>query len=263
VTESVRSLGSVDSESPAARLLCFPHAGGGASVCRPWAAAAGDTVELLAVQAPGREDRAGEPPAESVEQLAAEVAAELPRWADRPLALFGHSFGALVAYEVARLLEQHGDLRPSLLVVAGAGAPFEVPRMAALAELDDDALGAELARRGALPEGVRRVPRLLAFVLAPVRADLAAVGRYRPDPEPPVGCPVRALAGAADPEAPPGAVSRWRELADGPFDERTFPGGHFFVTEHRDEVIADVESAALAASTPRDRQASSRAAGAG
>ena len=154
-------------------------------------------------------------------------------------------------------------MRPSLLVVAGAGAPFDVPRMAALAELDDDALGAELARRGALPEGVRRVPRLLAFVLGPVRADLTAVGRYRPALEPLVGCPVRALAGTDDPEAPPAAVSRWRELVHGPFSERTFPGGHFFVAERRDEVIADIETAALGASTPRDRAASSPTAGAG
>jgi surfactin synthase thioesterase subunit len=103
------------------RLVCFPHAGGSAIFCFPVSAELRDTVDLLAVQYPGRQDRRGERAAEDLHLMADEVAGALGRWHDLPLPLFGHSTGALVAFEVARRIERAGG-RVDHLSCPAAGA---------------------------------------------------------------------------------------------------------------------------------------------
>src|ERR1700712_4687720 len=115
-------------ESPgaSARLVCFPHAGGAATYFYPLSRTLAPSIEALAVQYPGRQDRRAEPCVDDIHELADLVAPALLEWADRPLALFGHSMGATLAFEVAGRLEKAG-VRPAGLFVSGrrggAGLP--------------------------------------------------------------------------------------------------------------------------------------------
>ncbi|HEX6390653.1 MAG TPA: alpha/beta fold hydrolase [Solirubrobacteraceae bacterium] len=232
------------------RLLCFPHAGGGASTFDGWADHAETSVELLVVQAPGREDRALEVPAESIEEMADAVAGELDTWHDRPLALFGHSFGALVAYEVARRLENRGEA-PSLLAVAGASAPPMIPAVAPLAALDPDAFVKAIVRRGDVPAALLDHPELLRALLAPVRADFAALSRYRVGTPTPLTCAVHAIAARSDAKTPVAMMRGWATLTTGPSSQTVLSGDHRFLTDHTHSVVQDVTRAVQSARASR------------
>jgi pyochelin biosynthetic protein PchC len=240
----IRSCGHARPDSVAARVLCFAHAGGGASAFARWPQHTSDSVEVLAVQPPGREDRCGEAPPRSVREIADAVVAELDGWSDRPLALFGHSFGALVAYEVAHAARQRPRDPPVLLAVAAASAPPASPAIAGLGRLNEDRFADALVRRGAVPARVRAHPELLSVVLAPARADFQALGRYRPATAAPLSCPIHAFSGRADLDVPVASMGAWAGLTHGPFTQTVLPGGHFFVAERTPDIV-DAVTAAL------------------
>lgn len=215
------------------RLVCFPHAGGTPSVYRDWHEQVGDHVQVVPVLLPGRSFRLGEPPRREMGPMAADIAAALvdQRLADR-YAMFGHSMGALLAYEVACELRERGAAEPVHLFVSGSRAPhFYGARIGA--ELTDDDLLAlvrdlgGLAGAGVDPRGggapfARRLPVL--------RADLAACERYRWTPRRPLACPITAFSAAGDDIAPPAQVDEWREYTYGSTLRRHVRGGHFYLT---------------------------------
>ncbi|MFH8989994.1 thioesterase II family protein [Streptomyces sp. NPDC017940] len=103
------------------RLLCFPHAGGSASVYHTLSAAVAGNIEPLIVQHPGFQERLGEPFAERAEEVVAAVLAALPAPGDgTPTILFGHSMGALLAFETARRLAAEDERRPPCSSPVGA-----------------------------------------------------------------------------------------------------------------------------------------------
>jgi pyochelin biosynthetic protein PchC len=209
----------------AVRLVCFPHAGGGASVYRAWANALPDHVEVLAVQYPGRGDRHAEPGLLSITALADAIAAELSRSVSPPYALFGHSVGAIVAYETAVRLSP----APSQLVVSGRSAPRHT-RPGTVHRRGEPALLAELDRYGGTPPAVLADPELRALLLSALAADVEAIETYRPDPAtPPLDCPISVLLGDADDTVTPAEAADWADHTTTGFDQQTFPGGHFYL----------------------------------
>ncbi|KUL53968.1 oleoyl-ACP hydrolase [Streptomyces sp. NRRL F-4489] len=237
--------------SAAARIVCFPHAGGGAGAFRPLATAVaartagGRPYEVLAVQYPGRNDRIREPRVEDLHDLAAGAAGAVAALTDRPLVLLGHSMGALVAYEVARLLERSGT-GAAHLVVSSAWAPSRVPG-GTVHLRDDDGLIAELRRTSGTDARLLANPDVLAMALPVVRSDYAAVETYRHRPGPPPAAPVTAFTGDRDPLVPVADAAAWREHTAGGFRLRVVPGGdHFYLTEHWAELAG-----ALVAGPPR------------
>ena len=223
----------------AARLVCLPHAGGSATNYFAMAKALAPAVEVLAVQYPGRQDRRSEPFAGSVEELADGVTAALARWADRPLALFGHSMGATVAFEVARRMERP----PVHLFVSGRRSPTR-PRHTTIHTLSDDLLVAEMSRLGGTDPRVLADPEVLAMTLPVVRNDYRAVESYRYVPAAKLTCPITALVGDQDTQVTVEEASAWRELSTGPFELRVFPGGHFYLEAHHD-AVCDLISVSL------------------
>ncbi|MFF3909584.1 thioesterase II family protein [Streptomyces sp. NPDC001848] len=220
------------------RLLCLPYAGGAAPFYLPFARALTPRVDVLAVQYPGRQDRREEPCIESVPEMADALVDEVVSWTDRPLALFGHSMGASVAFELALRLERLGH-RPAVLFASGRCAPSR-PREGTVHLRDDAGLVAELVSLGGTDVRVLQDAELLRTVLPAVRSDYRAAETYRRVAGSRLATPVRALVGADDPRAPLDAVRAWADHTDGGFELRTFPGGHFYLADQMEHVAAEV-----------------------
>ncbi|MBY8879816.1 thioesterase II family protein [Actinacidiphila acidipaludis] len=224
---------------PRLRLVCLPHAGGAASFFHAWGGAFGPDVEVLAARYPGRQDRIADPFLEDMASLADAVTAALPPFLDRPLALFGHSMGASLAYEVTLRLRERYGFRPEGLFVSGREAPHLVtPKDIHLR--DDDQLVDEVLRLGGVDTALLAEPGLRDLVLPAIRSDFKVSGTYRAAGPVPVGTPVTAYVGDQDPNVTPEDVAAWEQVAGGGFAMRVFPGGHFYLEPERDALIRDI-----------------------
>ncbi|MER7760802.1 alpha/beta fold hydrolase [Streptomyces sp. NPDC097619] len=213
----------------AQRLVCFPHAGGVPAFYSRWADGLPAT-EIHAVRYPGRAERTGEPCATDLHETAREIAEALRLVADRPLALFGHSMGAWIAFETARLLEADG-ITVSHLFASAAPAPQTRTAPDPDVPLDDDELTATLIGLGGTPAELLAEPVLLKLVFPYVNADFRMAGRYVYRPGPPLACPVTTLVGADDPVAGPHATEAWSRQTRGPYRGHTVKGDHFYLAE--------------------------------
>ncbi len=229
--------------APAARvgLVCFPHAGGSAPYYAPLAAALAPSVDVLAVQYPGRQERRQVPPVDDVRTLARQSYDALAEagfdGTGRPLALFGHSMGALVAFEVARLMEQRGDGGPAVLFASGRRAPSRV-RAGTDTPRDDASIVADIRALGGTDARFLEDPELLGMVLPALRSDYRAVAGYRSAADAAIAAPVVVLVGDTDPHTTPEEARAWQRHTSGPFEVRTFPGGHFYLEDQQRAVTA-------------------------
>nr|APD71699.1 type I polyketide synthase 5 [Streptomyces sp.] len=226
-------------EHPELRLICLPYAGGGASVFRQWGEWLPGHVEPWAVQLPGREDRLTEKPVDDLESVVDALEESLLPLLDRPFALFGHSMGAIVAWQLAGRLRARRDIVPSHVFVAGCRPPNLARAGRPWHRLPDAELVDELRRMRATPEEILSEPELLRLFLPTIRADLAVAETY-PAPETRPAGPVTAFAGAGDALVTPEQLRRWGELTDGPFDLEEFPGGHLFLTDNGKAVVEQI-----------------------
>lgn len=215
------------------RLICFPHAGGAAGSYGALARALSPHADVLSVQYPGRQDRRNEPPVADLHALAARIADHLPAG---PHAFFGHSMGAIVAYEVARLL---GDTGPGRLFASGRAAP-SVPNRRYVHLRDDRELVRDVQLLGGAGNSSLDDPDLLAMVLPALRADYAAIETYRWTPGPPLACPVTVLLGAEDPLVGVREARAWRDHTTAGITLRPYPGGHFYLERQTDHVARDL-----------------------
>ena len=192
------------------RLFCLPYAGGGASMFRDWPAALPRALDLRPVRLPGREDRLREPPHTSLPALVDEVAGAIGPLLDWRFALFGHSMGALVAFELAREVRRRGAA-PQWLFVAGCRAPHRLAPSGLSGLPDARFVSALNLKYGGIPDAFLNAPELLEFFLPVVRADLSLVDSYCYQPEPPLDCPISGFGGIDDPNVGRDELRAWRE----------------------------------------------------
>lgn len=216
------------------RLVCLPHAGGSATAYAPLARALGADVDVVAVQYPGRQERWDEEPFTAMTPLVEAVAGELARAVaaepGRPYALFGHSMGAVVAWETARVLERRGLPLPRRVFLSGRGAPQARHDDRRLA-LDDAALTADVHRLGGTDQSLLDDPDVLELLLPVLRADYRALASYRWHGGAPITPPITALIGDDDPVVSVAEAGTWRGHTGGGFALEVFSGGHFYLSD--------------------------------
>ncbi|WP_410677162.1 alpha-hydroxy-acid oxidizing protein [Amycolatopsis sp. cmx-4-68] len=241
----------------AARLVCFPHGAGSARAFEGLSGALPEYIELLAVQYPGREDRRGEPFAEDIAALAAGAADALAPYADRPLFLLGHSMGALVAFEAARLM-QHDPTLVARLFVSAARPPSVDWEEPDLDRTPDEVIADGLRQLGGVPEVMLRDQDFLTEVLRIARADCRLVRAYRCSPEIALKTPLTVLVADADPKNSVDRVRGWSRHTSAEHSTETHSGGHFGLTERATEIATllaryiDDDLAAPTANVPAD-----------
>ncbi|MEU3712647.1 thioesterase II family protein [Streptomyces catenulae] len=230
------------------RLVCFPHAGGSPYFFRGWAKAL-PGFEVHTVCYPGRAERIAEPVATDLTAMAGAVAAALRPWRDgRPTVLFGHSMGAVVAYEVARALEEDGGDPGAVahLVVSGARAPHLLrPDPDTAVTWDDAAVTRTLVELGGTDAELLANPAFVELVMPYIGADFRMLAAYGPRPGGTLRCPVTAVVGDRDPRVSRADAAAWRAETRGPFRFRTVCGDHFY--------LADAPPFALLDEAPADR----------
>lgn len=220
----------------APRLICFPFAGGGTLAFRQWSLPV-STVPLLL---PGRETRQAEPPFEDMASLATAIAGAIEPVTREPYAFYGHSMGAVVAYETARELRRRGLPLPAMLIASGSRAPHFRRNWTPPPEPSDQEFMEELRRLEGIPSKVLDNPELLRLALPPLRADTRLYRNYVFYEEAPLDLAICAYGGAADPNVSPQHVEGWAEHGTGAFWTRIFPGGHFFIDTAREEFLQEL-----------------------
>ena len=224
---------------PELLLVCFPHAGGTPGFFKDWAALLPPGWKIRSACYPGRQERFAEPLIDAMDPLADGLTAALEPVLDVPLAFFGHSMGAAVAFEVALRLEARHGVRPLRLFVSGHEAPHRRTRPVHDGASDAELL-AELRRLGHSGTDLMDDPGLAEIALPILRADYRIVEHYRPAPGARVNCPIMAYTGDQDTDCAPEAVAAWSELTAQGFAATTFPGGHFYLERHTGEVLRRV-----------------------
>jgi surfactin synthase thioesterase subunit len=229
-------------EPGAVNLVCLPHAGGSASFFFPLSRALAPQVTVLAVQYPGRQERYREPNIDSVPLLVDQIFDALVDTVTGPLALFGHSMGAVLAYEVALRLQRARLPEPLVLIASGRRAPSRY-REENVHKRTDEQIMALMGALSGTGGDLLADDGMMRHILPAVRSDFRAVETYRHDPEARLTCPITVLTGTADPLTSLAEADGWREHTSGPVEVRTFPGGHFFLAEQAASVTSAIRAA--------------------
>ena len=233
----------------AVQLVCFPHAGGSASYFHPVSARFAPDVDVVSLQYPGRQDRRREPCVDTIARLADLVTNELADLSDKPTVFFGHSMGAVLAFETAWRLEQRGARAPGAVLASGRRGPSTV-RDERIHERDDDGVLDEVRELNRLDMTVIGDDEILRMALPAIRADYRAIETYACPVGRRVRCPVTVLIGDQDPKVTAAEAENWGEHTEGGFRLEVFPGGHFFLARHQSAVNGEILRELRALGTP-------------
>ena len=224
------------------RLFCLPHAGGDTWMFADWHQALAPEIEVCPIRLPGRGSRMSDPPFEEVGALVHAIASGLAGLLDGPFAIFGHSMGALIGFELARLLERERRRVPAMLCVAACRAPHHPREMPTFSHLPPYLLLDALHRRYGLYGDMAGNDELLRLMLPTLRADLKICESYAPDADGRVACPIAAYAGIDDSTIDGPALEAWRDDTSDAFRGQVLSGGHFFPIEAKAELLATLKA---------------------
>lgn len=226
--------------SPGSRpLLVFPHAGAGASTYRAFSKALGRNFEVIVFQYPGRQDRAAEQALHSLPEIAAGAFAEFSASEHNrgvPIVAFGHSMGAMVAFEFVRLAEAAG-IPVDQLVISATVAPCRAAATPSHPTEDDEELLNHLLALEGTDSGVLADRDLMRLTLPVVKADFKAFDAYSGAEDVTVAAPIHAMGGDQDPYVTLGDLYGWGKHTAA-LRVTMFEGGHFYLNQHVDAIAA-------------------------
>jgi medium-chain acyl-[acyl-carrier-protein] hydrolase len=218
-------------------LFCFPYAGGSALAFRDWAALLPPSVEVAPVELPGRGRLSDLPLHTDMPGLAAYLADQLAPRLEGPFAFFGHSMGAMISFELARLLRRRGQPGPAHMFLSAQRAPHLPLPLPLTYTRSDEELWEEIGRLNGIPREVRDEPGMRELLVPALRADLTVCGTYAYAPDKPLDCSLTVLGGMQDPLASRGQLEEWRGHTTAPFMVQMFPGDHFFLQTAQSPVV--------------------------
>jgi surfactin synthase thioesterase subunit len=217
------------------RLFCFPFAGGGVRLFRDWSKHLPSNMEILTVQLPGRGSRMGEPALDAWGDLVGTIGEAMGEVLDKPFAFFGHSFGALLAFEMTRHLRRQAKPLPRGLFVSACGAPqFLLPAADPIHSLPDGSLVEKVKKWGGVPPEILEYPEALSVFLPPLRGDLKLLETYRYREEEPLPMPIDVFGGRQDEEVPEFFLQGWNKQTRERFSLTMVDGDHFFIEKKPD-----------------------------
>ncbi|MFD6939105.1 thioesterase II family protein [Streptomyces goshikiensis] len=225
-------------------LICLPFAGAGASFFRKWQPLAPDGMRIVAVQLPGREERFLDP----THTDAAAAMDEAWHWLEPQLddeeriAVFGHSMGAVLAYELAHRISDRGGLPVERLFVSGSAGPWK-PRAKRATGLTDEEFLTRVRGFAGYEHSAMRDPEMLELLIPLLRDDVELHENYRPSYEAPLGAPITALRGAEDELVDAAECAQWAQATSADFSQLELAGGHMYLTEAAEEVLQVVADA--------------------
>jgi medium-chain acyl-[acyl-carrier-protein] hydrolase len=222
------------------RLFCLPYAGAGASAYRTWSNELPPEVQLCAVQLPGRENRLAEPPLDDATAIVPELLAGIRPYLDRPFVIFGHSMGALLAFELARELRRRGLPQPRHLFLSAHRAPHLPSLHRPVFSLSRPEFLAELRHLEGTPAEVLENEELMQIAEPILRADFKLCETYRHVPAEPLDIPLSIFGGADDAKVGESVLQPWREHTRATMRLRIFPGGHLFLQQTRMDLVSAI-----------------------
>jgi surfactin synthase thioesterase subunit len=221
------------------RLIGFPYAGGGPSLFRTWPGELLQDIELCAVHLPGRESRMNEPPVGDLRRVVAELVEAIEPVCDRPVALFGHSIGGLLAFECARELRRRFGITLVHLFVSGCPAPH-LRDQDRLCDLPDDEFLERMRRFNGTPREILDHAEMMELMLPTLRADFSLRDTYLHEDEAPLNCPISAFGGMADEAVKTDQLEQWKTHTAEGFQLWLFQGDHFFIRTAQPVVVEAV-----------------------
>lgn len=236
------------------RLFCVPYAGGGPSIFRNWSQELPRNVEICAVHLPGRETRVNEPAIGELTRLVRELSDAMEPYLNRPYALFGHSIGALISFELARELRRRHGTEPLHLFLSGSPAP-QLRDPAPMFDLPENEFIARLRQLRGTPPEVMNHPELMALMVPTLRADFALRDTYQYRADSLLNCPMSVFGGMQDKDVAYEKLEGWRDHTAGRFHVCLFQGDHFFLRTAQ-EPLMDAISASLDAACRNEEQSS-------
>ncbi|MDK0524703.1 alpha/beta fold hydrolase [Streptomyces sp. ML-6] len=221
------------------RLLCFPHSGGSASFFFPFSHRLAPEIDVWSMQYPGRQDRRSEANIPHIHELADRVVEAVGPCLDGPYALFGHSMGATLAYEVALRLQSDGK-PPEALFVSGRPAPHRNVDKG-LHRLSDEEMADDIRALDGTGSEMFGDADVLKMFLPAIRSDYHAAETYEYTPGPVLKCPIRGFTGFSDPRVEVGELHHWSDHTEGPFELDVFSGGHFYLVDGQEDMAVEIE----------------------
>ena len=219
------------------RIFCFHHSGGGASAYFPWVKQLSSSLELVAIQLPGREDRFSETLVNNIDDIVSSLNTNFLRYMDKPFFIFGHSLGALLGFEFAKSVQQKYNITPQHIIVSATKAPHLPLRRKNLSQLDLINLKEELTLYNGIDKDILNNEELFNLFIPIFRNDFLLYEKYKCLDLSPLFCDMTTLSGTFDQSVKEEEILAWEKYTQGQFKHISFPGDHFFVKQFQKEIV--------------------------
>lgn len=227
------------------RLFCFPYAGGAAPIFRPWPQSLSEDIEVMALRLPGKELRLREQPYRSVDEVIANIVPALRPLLDKPFALFGHSMGATLAYELSKVLI-NDDIKPQHLFISACRSPITPRRKKTMHNMPHNEFRSVLQKMNGTPQTILNDDELFALLEPGLRADLEVIEKWGYSSVPPINVPISVFYGENDQEVFPGEVQGWKQVTNEACRLHRIDGDHFFMHSHEEVMLKVIQQALIA-----------------
>ncbi|WP_413173053.1 thioesterase II family protein [Anabaena azotica] len=222
------------------RLFCLPYAGGSAIIFRTWPNDLPPTIEVCPIELPGRGRKMNLPPYTEMQPLVSEIAQNIIPYLDKPFAIFGHSMGGLVSFELARLLRSDYNLTPLHLFISARNAPQITPAKRPIYNLPDAEFWQEIRNFNGTPDDVIENEEIIQLFLPILRADFTVLDTYNYTHQPPFDFPISVFGGLQDQEFTDYELEAWKEHTIAFFNLHKFEGNHFFIKESQNVLLKSI-----------------------